>query len=479
MRNRATILNNLDRLAFLSQPWLGHLLCIGLGILAVIWYQYRMINLDGAVYSLELTLEEGFMYPHGRYGAILTQLIPLGLIKLGASLKVVLIGYSLSFAVINYLAWAFCHYVARQPRAAWVIILFQLLALNATYFWPVSEAFQALIYAIVFYAWITGAKQKRLHWYLLPIPVMLLLTLFTHPVALIPLLVLLAYHVLDFKKGDWIQYAALGGVFLVSVLVWRWLKAPMSEYEAELMPKPDQIGDLLRHFRSQAGYIQMKSYVWHENPLLLWLSGGVMLGLLWSRQWLKALLFFAAGLGYLLVIGIVYYRGESYLIIENICNPFALFPIVFLTQDVLRKLRWPLLQAGILALLLITFSFRIADQKAFLDYKKDWLEDAYQYSQRTGHRSITIDENQIDPALYGIRWASAVETTLYGAVRGADKTFQVYAIPDRERFREKPAEGVSFLFTPYWQWRAAPDGAERYYNFQLEPPTDLPDGIPR
>lgn len=479
MRNPGSSLRNLDRLAFLSHPWMGHLICLVLAILSVIWYQYRMINLDGAVYSMELTLEETFMYPHARYGAFLTQLIPLGLVKLGASLKVVLIGYSLSFALINYLAWAFAHYVARQPRAAWAIILFQLLALNSTYFWPVSEAFQSLIYATVFFAWISGAKEKPLHWYLLPIPVMLLLTLFTHPVALVPLLVLLAYHGLSFKRDQWLQYAALGGIFLVAVLVWRWLKPPISDYEAELMPKLDQVPDLLRHFRSQAGYIQMKHYVGRQNPMMLGMNMAVLVGLLLSRKWLKSLLFVGAGLGYLLVIGIVYYRGESYLIIENICNPFALFAVLFLTQDVLPKFNWPWLQSGVLILLIVTFSLRVADQKSFLDYKFEWQENAYQYSQSSGNRVVVIDEDQIDPALYGIRWASAVESTLYSALRGADSTFQVFATPEPAKFLDLPFEEPYFLYAPFWSWRKVPVEENRYFHFAAPQPVYLPEGIPK
>ena len=188
------------RLSRINQA-LGHLCFVLLGVLAAVFYRERMAMVDGAGYTLELLTTEGFMTPHSRWAAGLTQWLPLLGIQFGCSLKTVMILFSVNFVLLYYLEFLFCVYICKKPEWGWAILLLHLLVLNRVYFWPVSEMFQAMVHALVLGAWWSSAQRFR-WWQFLPVLALMVLTiLFTHPAGRIALVFVAALVLL--QGGKW------------------------------------------------------------------------------------------------------------------------------------------------------------------------------------------------------------------------------------------------------------------------------------
>lgn len=413
-------------------------------------------------------MDEEFSVAHNRFGAYLTQIIPLGLIKAGASLKTVLILYSLSFTLVHYLCWIFAHYVARQSHAAWAIIFLQLLVWDVTYFWPVSEAFLALVYCIAFFAWINGARNKAWLTYLLPVPLLVLLVLFSHPVAMGPLLFLLAYEFLELERSQWKKFAALVGVVCFSILLWRLLSPPPSDYDIALAGNLENFKDILQSFWGRRGPTQLRIFLTVEYKILLYFIGLVLIALLGLRLWKKAFLLVGGLIAYGSLVGIVYQAGESHLIIENICAPFALFAIVFFLKDILPRVpaRWT--HTAMLLILGFFMATRIWQRKRHLDYKFYWYDNMYTYSQLLGHSKLIMDDHRVNER-FRIPWAMAVESTIYTTLKGAKHPLQIYPAADPGPFLEFPNDSSYFPYVPFWKTKAIPIPPNQYFNFQLKP----------
>ncbi len=464
--------------SFLSSPWMGHAYFLIMALLSIFLFEYRMINVDSSYYSFGMLFDEDFSIAHYRYGAFITQVIPLALIKAGASLKVVLIAYSLSFTLIHYLCWLFAHYVARQAAAAWTVIFLQLLVWDATYFWPVSEVFLTLVYCATFFAWMRGGKSRYLLTYLFPVPLFVLLILFTHPIALAPLAFMLGYEAFSLDRSQWKRFAALLLTVGASILLWRAIRPPPSEYDIAQASNLENFREILQSFWSRSGPIQLRNLLTRDLQIMLYFNAIVLAALLLLGKWKKAILLLGGLVTYGTLVGIVYQAGDSNLILENICGPFALFGSIFFLLDVLPRIpvRWT--HTAILLLLGLLLATRVWQRKRHLDYKFYWLDNMYAYSQELGQYKLVIDEDRINTNRYGVPWAMAIESTIYTTLRGAAHPLQIFPAPEPALLTDHPDAQNLFPCVSFARLRAIPDPPNQYFNFQRGPIIYVNEDIP-
>ncbi len=448
---------------------MGHAYFLVMALLSVFLFRYRMINADASYYSFEMLFEKDFSIAHYRYGAFITQFIPLILMKAGAPLKMVLIAYSLSFTLIHYLCWLFAHSVARQPAVAWTVVFLQLLAWDVTYFWPVSEFFLTLIFCATFFAWMRGGKNRSLPTYLFPALLLVLLILFTHPIALAPLSFIIGYEIFSLDRSQWKRFAFLILTVGASILLWWAIRPSPSEYDLAQASNLKNYWEILQNFWSRSGPIQLRNLLTGDMKILLYFNATVLAALLLLRKWKKAFLLLAGLATYGTLIGIVYQKGDSNLILENICSPFALFGSIFFLLDILPNIpiRWT--HTSILLLLGILLATRIWKNKNRLDYKFYWFDNMYAYSKQLGQYKLVIDEDKINTDRYGVPWAMAIESTIYTTLKGSEYPLQIFPAPDPAVLTDHPNAKNLFPCVSFARLRAIPEPANQYFNFQHGP----------
>src|SRR5688500_6624249 len=84
---------------------LGHLSLIITAILAIYFFKERVLFVDPGQQLFEMINEQNFKVFVGRHSMMINQTIPLIGIKMGLSLKTLMILYSISFVIIYYLCF--------------------------------------------------------------------------------------------------------------------------------------------------------------------------------------------------------------------------------------------------------------------------------------------------------------------------------------------------------------------------------------
>src|SRR5689334_21683384 len=75
--------------------------------LAFVFYKERMLSYDPAFFSFKIIFERDFDVELGRWGSVVSQVLPLWFLQLGCSLETFLRVYSVSFILIYYLIFLF------------------------------------------------------------------------------------------------------------------------------------------------------------------------------------------------------------------------------------------------------------------------------------------------------------------------------------------------------------------------------------
>ncbi len=167
-----------------------------LGIGALIYYRERMLFVDGAWIVFNILNTGHFAIAEHRWGAFITQAVPLLAGKLGLSLKAVLILYSVSFyafylgvALLAGRRWG-------EEKMAVLLLLYLTLFVSDSYFWPNNEVHQGTAWAVLFTsAFFRGGKSpKRSFGSHLFLVVTLLLALSSHLLVSLTLSFLWAYR---------------------------------------------------------------------------------------------------------------------------------------------------------------------------------------------------------------------------------------------------------------------------------------------
>lgn len=214
--------------------WLGHLIFAALAVLAVVLYQERVIFLDAAFQSFNAIQFGHPAIQANRFGAALTQMVPVVTAKLGASLPLVLISYSLSFVLLHWLFFVLADRVFKQPALALAIAFFNIFLFNRSFYWIQNELVQAiglnlLVWAITLHALTRGWRWWRVGLLLLLLPTLV----FFHPLVVFAYFFCCAFFLLDrwgmgIRRDRWVLVGMAAAFLAVLWVKNQWF---MPEYD--------------------------------------------------------------------------------------------------------------------------------------------------------------------------------------------------------------------------------------------------------
>ena len=283
----------------------GYLLLV---VLAVLLYRERVFYSDTAYYFFQLVNTGNPHIEHGRYGAVLSQLLPWLALKTGASLNLAAVLYSISIPLLTGL-WAGFVLYRKKDRAlpyTAAVLLLQLLSVRHVWFWPVGEVLQSLLLMGIGLFYLSDAK--RFSW---AAGLAFGLALLSHP-SVAP--VMCALLLLRVRKGE-----VLVPILWIGVAVVLFLLLPRSGYEKEKMTA---ILDTQRLWHSQVWVYLRNSLAKVYGPVFL-----VMAYVLHKNRQQKRFWLISSGftLAWVLLAAASEADGNSTVMLENSFLPVSAF----------------------------------------------------------------------------------------------------------------------------------------------------------
>ena len=184
----------------LNNKMLGQLMFLFLFVMALLFYLERTIFVDPCYAVFNILYYRDYIVEAGRTAAVFPQTLALLAVKLELPLKVILGIYSISFILLYYLVFLVIAYGFKLDRLALAVPLVMMLGVKYSFFWISTETHQALVYTILFYAflsWSLSFKPGVLFWSIRLIVAtgILFLCFYSHPVSLFTVLFVLGFFI--------------------------------------------------------------------------------------------------------------------------------------------------------------------------------------------------------------------------------------------------------------------------------------------
>ncbi|MCB9235811.1 MAG: hypothetical protein H6581_29455 [Bacteroidia bacterium] len=473
-----------DRISWLDQV-IGHSFFAVLLVFSVVFFRERIGFYDTSNYLYNILSTGEFNTPHHRFSAFFTQLIPFFLIKQGASLKWVMIGYSVNFILVSYACFLFVLKVCRNLRAAYAILLFQVLSVMHLFFWPVSEMFQGLVWALAFFGWWTSPRFIR-PWLRAWVGILLILvTVFAHSIMAIPLVFILLFDLAD--RRDWKnkkQYL-LFALALGSLLLFRFLKGE-NNYEKQRTDAIFSIWEILPVIFGQNGTKVLWNYLSGDFVLLKWCFFGLLGMYALLGKWLKLALFGLFQAGYFFIVVMAYPNGESYLIIENLILPFGFIQALAFCWDGMEFLGNLRVSRLVWLVLIVISVFRIGEVVEQYRWRTEWYEVFQQNIRQFPERKFVMLEENHPRGIVPINWPVFAEGMFFSGLQSPDSVFNLYVAKQGgiREILDKPNPENLYLKVPWWVFNNYSSIPKPYFHLPegkfhyLNPPDTLsPDSL--
>jgi hypothetical protein len=446
----------------------GHVVFAILTAMAAWFWQERTLILDAAFQSYLFIADGSPAIMVERFGAAMVQFLPLVSVWAGASLKSVLLLYSVSVVLFHWVFFSVCLYGLKDKKAALAILLFNILLVGDSFYWMQNELLQAITLMFVLWSFWLRRKGwgKKLDWTLS----LLLATtvIYYHPLVFFPLAFVWVFFWL--KKGlltrrFLIDTAALFALIFCSKYIFR----QPNFYDRGMT------GQYVREFKFSFEKLlasnSLRDFVAHLDdnllfflPLLALVAGFYI----WKKQfWLLALVLGSTTF-YCLLIMQRFLADDRWYIQESHYQALAVFLLVPLVWDVLPA-GFSMFQkhgksvALLAVILLIIRLFGIWNTHESYTARLAYLRGILKKTQHYEGRKHVIAYDNADQKTLLMYWGLPFETLQMSALESPD-SLRVVAIaenPDSLASLLSRDSMVTFLMIPPRAFRDLP---ERYYR---------------
>jgi hypothetical protein len=167
-----------------------------------IYYKERMLFVDPSWIVFSILNEKHFIISEYRYGAFITQMIPLIAGYMHLPLKVILIAYSASFNAFYLCTILVLLFRYKQNALAILMAFYFTLFVSDEYFWPNNEVHQGVAWMFLFFGlFLHRSKDLRIHHHLLLLAFGFL-AIFSHFIVIIPFSYLWIYYIIQYKSRE-------------------------------------------------------------------------------------------------------------------------------------------------------------------------------------------------------------------------------------------------------------------------------------
>ncbi len=440
---------------------------------SVYYYKERMFFADAAHIVFSAINEQALQIQQYRFGAFITQLVPVLGAKLGLPLKVILIAYSASFHLFYLLVAALLLFVFRAYRLLVLYAFYWALVTTHTFFWPNNEVHQGIAYMFLLFPLLSFSGQKKYPLWLSAAILVLLGTtaVFCHPLVIPPFIFLWVY--LIYEKEEWYfnrdQTIILSIVAAVIILAKLYVSNNYAGYDSGLLTGVNQMDadNLLSVFSSPLA----KAIYWHV-PVNYWILPLISLAgivtLLFKRHYLLAGWTLACALVYFVLLCLTFH-GYNEFITESELMPGIIIctaPFVFVTLRLLR----PELAALLVLLIFVLRCAKFEGARAHFRSRLDHLSDLLDKMNRQGISKLVLvkPDSRPDDWRWLVEWGFPAETALFSAYTSGGRVRQIVVLKQSELQHRLPKNSTDIM-TCYETWPLAKVN-RRYLSFDTTGP---------
>lgn len=408
-----------DRLQLAGLLVFGYLI-----VLAVIFCKERMIQFDSANYVFEMELFRDYVLPHGRWSSVLSQTIPLLLLKAGCSLKIFLVAYSVNLVAVWYGVFLVSTLVFKN-RNAGIVLLFAMTAGFAwMFYYAISELLTGMTMSLLLYSaleWkpIVLRRTNNLIRYGVA-AIAILLASFYHELALFPVIFICGFRVA--RSIPSVRRADV--VFLIAVIVWSLVRLKLFTFGHSISGKILSPHDYLNQLPDLFTLPAWNYFVHYIFDQALWIGYVLVIAaiiLVAKRKWILLLYTGAFIFAYAALIALTYYRGESPLMIETYLPPLGIYvALLFLNTQQFGVNRGFI--KAILSVAVLISSYRIYTGSEAPLRRTDYIRRMTEYARHFEEKKLLLNRTAFMDEILIVPWALPYESVIYSSLDANNQT---------------------------------------------------------
>lgn len=399
---------------------------------ALIFFRQRMFFVDPCFVAFEIINTHALVITEHRYGAFITQIVPLISSLLHFPLPLLLLLYSASFYIFYIGVCFLLIYKFRQYALALLMIFYFTLFVSDVYFWPNNEVHQGIAWMYLFFGLqFNNVSMRQTFWFHATSILTVFLAIFSHFIVMLPLTFLWIFFTMYYdrvkkEKKSFPIYSCI----LLTLMIIKYILGSKGWYDGEKLKgvthlSPSSIVDAFSSGQLQTlGMLLLTNY-W--IVILVFVTG--MWGVLREKKY--ALIFLTTGfvIGYLVLVSITFpsaFGREILFYMESQWMAMAIIvatPFVFYFLPVLREKQILGLVAAILLIRLIYIGFSFSQfNERFIS-----LRDHVDALRGSGVTKVLIENTPELKEKYLMNWGLPVESLMFSAMeeRAQPVTFKV------------------------------------------------------
>jgi hypothetical protein len=447
----------------------GHILFAILGAFSLYFWQERTLMLDAAFQSY-LFISTGLpAIMVERFGAGLTQLLPLLGVYLGFSLKNVLILYSFSIVLFHYVLFFITKNLLKAKETSLAILFFNVFLTGEAFFWMQNELLQGI--SLMFLMWGFFIKKqvlKQYQWWDYLTGFGLITTvIYYHPLIVFPMAYVWLFLYIDEKQLIEKRFLLILLGLFVLVFLSKYILRQPNFYDRGMTSQYVKGFNFSIKGLLQSKGLNMFSAHLLDNfafliPAFLWVN----IFYFRNKKFLKLALFNTFFIAYFLLILQRYLNTLlPWYIAECHYQPLAVFLIIPFVWDILPSIRYEKgVLVGFVAFLSIRLFFIFQTHKPYSE-RLNYVRTALENAPINQHKKVLINEHQMDDQKLMMPWAMPFESLQISALKSPDSA-KIVVITDDGLEEEKAVINsrdsmVTVFRLPKTAFKDLP---KRYYN---------------
>ena len=392
---------------------LPHLYFVFYFLLCIIYYKERLIYTDNSYFLFRIVNDESFAIFHLRWVGILTQWIPLLMVKLSIPLKYVAIGFSLNLALVYYITYLVFRYYFRQPIYALIVIVLTSLLQYYAFYWQVSELNSTMpIFLIIVWFIFYKAIKYNIYLAILGTFSLCLCIIFIHPLLSI-LLIQILLGLCIYSKNKKLLISV--GIAILALLIkYKLLSGFESSKILDFNP------ELFKWSVIKSSYLYYAFKMFLSKQFYIATCIVLLFGLylLFRKRFLLLAYYIISSVALYLLIyyylpyGEIVAYMESYFILMYI--PLLINLFLILQNDFLQYKNWIII---VFVLLGTKGLYNLNKERLFQDRLK-YIAEITNHANDLGY----IEKDKMNLAIVMTAWAMPFETLLLSTIQGHSKS---------------------------------------------------------
>ena len=380
-------------------------------LLSIIYYKERIIFLDPAFQLSYMIRDGGFAIQVNRFAAVISKIFPYIAIKLAMPLRSIVLIYSMSFVIYNFILFIIIIKWLKNSVWALFLLLYNILMISHSFYWPAIELNQGIAIMILYFALLDKRSSIGDTFSYILIALLVPSVVFSHPLVIIAFVFVTGY--LFLFKRDILQmprfYAGTILAFISYVINKIFFR---NWYDDMNMERLDNFGKLFPDYinlKSNSDFVEYLFSDYYLSFILLVLIIGTFLI---SKRYKRIVYILSFIFIYIVVVNVSFPEGVPHFFAESKYQLLGIFIITALAMDIIDMINSKVMFFSLLFIIAIRI-IHINNSHSLYSARLDLLRDIM---HETGDEKLILSESELPKDTIIMSWASAYEFWLLSAL---------------------------------------------------------------